>query len=138
MVVVLRAYRSLRGQGALLALITGIVGAAMVPVTVGAQPAAKAGSTMPAVEYSLDQSELGAFAIGDRLKVTLFERYAGGDGRSALSSLVEVSEVAGEYTVGQNGAVFLPLLGDVQVLGLTQAQLRAELIERFKTIHGGM
>jgi protein involved in polysaccharide export with SLBB domain len=63
------------------------------------------------------------FAIGDRLKITLFENLRPELSReSALSNFVERPEIAGEYVVQQDGKVFLPLLGTILVVGQTQTE----------------
>lgn len=76
------------------------------------------------------------FAVGDRLSIRLFERYAPDDGTGGVSSLIEFPEVSGEYVVQEDGMVFLPLLGEVSVAGQNHHALREEVTRRFQDIHG--
>ncbi len=76
------------------------------------------------------------FAVGERLGVRLFERYAPDDGAGGVSNLIEFPEVSGEYVVQEDGKVFLPLLGELSVAGRTQQALREEVAQRFQHAHG--
>lgn len=83
-----------------------------------------------------------AFAIGDRLKITFFEQYASNaatqpTGTPVLPTLIERSEMTGEYVVEQDGNIILPLLGAVGANGETQEQLRKTIERRFKETFGG-
>jgi len=81
--------------------------------------------------------DAATFAIGDRLKITLFENLRPEAAReSALASLVERPEIAGEYVVQQDGKVFLPLLGAVLVAGHTHAELGLAVESDFKRLFG--
>jgi protein involved in polysaccharide export with SLBB domain len=84
-------------------------------------------------------SENGAmtFAIGDRLKITLFENLRPELAReSVLSNFVERPEMAGEYVAQQDGKVFLPLLGAILVVGQTQAEFAQAVELDFKRLFG--
>jgi len=82
--------------------------------------------------------DAATFAIGDRLKITLFENLRPEAAReSALASLVERPEIAGEYVVQQDGKVFLPLLGAVLVAGHTHAELGLAVDARSYAATGG-
>ncbi len=76
------------------------------------------------------------FTVGDRVNVRLFERYVPDDGTGSLSSLIEFPEVSGEYVVQQDGKIFLPLLGELDVAGKTHQSLREEVARRFQDSHG--
>src|SRR4051794_8526740 len=52
-----------------------------------------------------------AYAIGDRLKISFFEAVGAPAGGPTLRSLIERSELSGEYVVQADGTVFLPLVG---------------------------
>lgn len=100
------------------------------------------GSTLPpdALKGGASSSSL-RFVIGDRLKISLFERYGANLGAdfegSAISTLVEFPEIAGEYTVQQDGTVFLPILGETQVAGRSQDEVQGDILERFKRMQAG-
>ncbi len=75
------------------------------------------------------------FAIGDRLRITFFERYGQSLDMSegqVLSSLVERTELTGEYVVQSDGLVFLPLLGPTEAASHSNAQVETALQRRFK------
>src|SRR5215212_8743453 len=87
-------------------------------------------SSLPAQDASL------AYAIGDRLKITFFEQLqsdlrGGQAAAKVMSTLVERTELTGEYLVQQDGSVFLPLLGPVPVVGHTPRQLEEALADAF-------
>ena len=80
-------------------------------------------------------------ALGDRLKVTFFERIRMGaeesaDTGTAFSELVERTELTGEYVVQQDGSIILPLLGSVDVEGKSGGGVR-NLEEAFRQAFGG-
>lgn len=82
------------------------------------------------------------FAIGDRLKITFFERLVPVDhlskmGKDRLSGLVERVDLTGLYTVEVNGSVFLPFLGPIEVVGQTPQQVEDILAAVFKKETGG-
>src|SRR5215208_1431318 len=61
------------------------------------------------------------YSIGDKLKITFFEQLQSGP--KLLSALIERPELTGEYVVQQDGHVFLPLLGPIEVFGQTTQSL---------------
>lgn len=75
------------------------------------------------------------FAIGDKLRITFFERYSqsfdGSEGQ-ILSSLVERTELTGDYVVQSDGLIFLPLLGPSMTATLSSSQLERALQARFR------
>ena len=86
--------------------------------------------TGPRIESSQEDSQttIGdpdlALAIGDRLKVSVFMAYGSANGVStnnqgALPTLIEQPDLSGEYVVQQNGDLFLPLAGPVEVVGVS-------------------
>src|SRR3954466_15707033 len=64
-----------------------------------------------------------AYAIGDRLKITFFERVGAGPTGGSLGTLIERTELSGEYVVQQDGSVFLPLGGPPPGGGPTPPQI---------------
>jgi protein involved in polysaccharide export with SLBB domain len=114
-----------------------LFGAMTLPSGLLAAERTPAAGTSGAVQSVDDGINSKAFAIGDRLKITLFERYAAGTSGSAISSLIEFPEVTGEYVVQQDGTVFLPLLGELKVVDQTPGQVQARMIEIFSRVHGG-
>lgn len=71
----------------------------------------------------------GAYAPGDRIKVTVFEILAGKSNprEALLNGLVERSELTGEYTVQQDGTLVVPFVGSMRAAGQTQPQLEQAL-----------
>jgi exopolysaccharide production protein ExoF len=84
--------------------------------------------------------------IGDRLKISFYETIDvgdvkrgsrdGADPQSALRTFYQRMDVSGEYVVGQDGVVSIPLLGRFQVEGLTLDDIRADLVLSFRTVIG--
>lgn len=75
------------------------------------------------------------FAIGDRLRITFFERYGQALDSSEgqiLSSLVERTELTGDYVVQSDGLVFLPLLGPNLAASISSTQLEEALRASFQ------
>jgi polysaccharide biosynthesis/export protein ExoF len=75
------------------------------------------------------------YALGDRLKVTLFEKVDLNDDEQSnipATGLVERTELTGDYVVQENGDVVLPLLGGVEAEGQSPEQLAENLQAAFK------
>ncbi|GEP05239.1 polysaccharide biosynthesis/export family protein [Methylobacterium oxalidis] len=65
-----------------------------------------------------------AYAIGDKLKITVFEQMQPdtreGEGRrDIVASAIERPELSGEYIVQEDGNIYVPLAGSVSVAGTT-------------------
>ena len=80
-------------------------------------------------------------SLGDRLKITFFERIAAaaGDahpGQVQPPSIVERVELTGEYMVHEDGNIFLPLFGQTPVAGKTLQQVQAAMQGAFKEMFG--
>ena len=81
---------------------------------------------------------------GDTIKLFVFERIASRDedwtksreAQPAGSSFVLRSEVSGEMSVGADGFIFLPLLGNIKVAGASPASVSRDIGEKFKEIFG--
>lgn len=75
------------------------------------------GSTAPPLPASLSApvGQVYRLGLGDKLRVNVY-------GEASLS---------GEYQVSGNGAVTMPLIGDVKAVGLTARELEAALAERY-------
>jgi protein involved in polysaccharide export with SLBB domain len=77
--------------------------------------------------------DANAYVIGDRLKIAFFEKVdVDGDGGTA-PDLIERVELSGEYVVQDDGSIFLPILGSVNVVGQNPRQLEARLADAFKS-----
>jgi protein involved in polysaccharide export with SLBB domain len=95
----------------------------------------KEASTPVALRTTTESSRTPVlYTIGDRLKIAFYEQIqkdlAGAGGqpdRPVLSNLVEYSELTGEYVVHEDGNVFLPLLGSVDVSGKSSQELEQTL-----------
>jgi protein involved in polysaccharide export with SLBB domain len=76
------------------------------------------------------------YAVGDRLKIAFYEQIqkelsGRQTERPVLSSLIEQSELTGEYLVQEDGQIFLPLLGPVHAAGHSPQELEQALVAAF-------
>ena len=72
-------------------------------------------------------------SIGDRVKAIFFERIQTADDTTTSSNVVERVELTGEYTVQQDGNLFLPLLGPTHGAGKTIQQVLTMMEMAFKS-----
>jgi protein involved in polysaccharide export with SLBB domain len=75
-----------------------------------------------------DPVRLSSYAIGDRLKIAVFEQIRPElPGRGAPGNLgasaVERTELSGEYTVQEDGKIYIPLVGPITVAGASFQEL---------------
>jgi exopolysaccharide production protein ExoF len=87
--------------------------------------------------FPADETKL---AIGDRLKVSVYERLGSGTEPSSaplLSTLVEHTEVSGEYTVQTDGRIFVPFIGNMDAAGETRDVLQQALEHKVAAIFKG-
>jgi polysaccharide biosynthesis/export protein len=73
-----------------------------------------AGSNLPPLEAAKTDDTNYRLGAGDKIHVVV----AGAD------------DLTGDYTVGDNGAISLPLVGDVKAGGLTRAQAEREIVKK--------
>lgn len=81
------------------------------------------------------------YVIGDHLKLTFFERldpFRAVDGKAptAPASLIERTELTGEHVVDQRGRIAVPLLGEVDVAGVSGRQIAQQLETAYREIFG--
>jgi exopolysaccharide production protein ExoF len=81
------------------------------------------------------------FGIGDRLKITFYERLAAEDDKwgrasSALRGIQQRPELSGEYAVQEDGTISVPLLGSVVVAAKSEQLVQADLVETFEKVLG--
>ena len=124
-----------------LAHLTGALLAAQMLIVSPAAKAADDGPTRPVTENSpAAVAARTVFAIGDRLHITFFERYGqaldSSEGQ-VLSSLVERTELTGDYVVQSDGLVFLPLLGPTAAASQSNAELERALEQQFRQEFSG-
>lgn len=88
----------------------------MVAAAVVALPlaACSTGSDLPVIKA--DSAELQNYRLGPGDQLTI--RVAGSE------------DISGDYPVGDNGAVSVPLIGDVKASGLTRAQLEKAIADK--------
>ncbi len=101
--------------------------------------ALKGGSSgQPAVPFSADETNL---MIGDRLKIAVYERVGSAADTSssttALSNLVEHTELSGEYTVQTDGGIFIPFIGRIDAAGKTGNAVQKELEVKIASVFSG-
>ncbi len=74
--------------------------------------------------------------VGDRAEVVHIQRTAGpyhlGPGDHVRIQVYNDDSVSGEYAVGSNGHLSIPLVGDVEAAGLTTRQLERKIVARMK------
>jgi exopolysaccharide production protein ExoF len=106
----------------LIALIAGLCVGGLTLV----QGSSKAGdATGSLLSTGRDPTRPSSYAIGDRLKIAIFEQIRpelpnrGNLGASA----VERTELSGEYTVQEDGNIYIPLVGPIVVAGTSFAEL---------------
>lgn len=64
------------------------------------------------------------YAIGDRLKIAVFEQIRPElPNRGNLGTAVERTELSGEYTVQEDGNIYIPLIGPITVAGASFLEL---------------
>jgi exopolysaccharide production protein ExoF len=81
------------------------------------------------------------FGIGDRLKITFYERVASDDDKwgraaSALRGVQQRPELSGEYAVQEDGTVSVPLLGSFTIAAKSEQAVQADLAETFEKNFG--
>jgi protein involved in polysaccharide export with SLBB domain len=98
----------------------------------------KAASTAPEVPST---SAGPSFGVGDRLKVTFYERVdveedKWGRASSALRNIQQRPELSGEYIIQEDGTISVPLLGATPVANRSAQQVNAALTEAFAQFLG--
>jgi protein involved in polysaccharide export with SLBB domain len=84
--------------------------------------------------------------IGDKLKISFYETIdigamkqggrGGAEPQGALRTFYQRMDLSGDYTVEQDGAISIPLLGRFQVEGRALDDVRADLAVSFTTVVG--
>jgi protein involved in polysaccharide export with SLBB domain len=84
--------------------------------------------------------------IGDKLKISFYEmidvaamKQGGRDGadpQGALRTFYQRMDLTGDYTIEQDGAISIPLLGRFQIEGRALDEVRADLAVSFTTVIG--
>jgi polysaccharide biosynthesis/export protein ExoF len=82
-----------------------------------------------------------SFGIGDRLKITFYERLAAEDDKwgraaSALRGIQQRPELSGEFAVQEDGTISVPLLGSVTVAAKSEQAVQADLADTFEKVLG--
>jgi protein involved in polysaccharide export with SLBB domain len=87
-----------------------------------------------------------ALGIGDKLKISFYEmidvaamKQGGRDGtdpQGALRTFYQRMDLTGDYSVEQDGAISIPLLGRFQIEGRALDEVRADLAVSFTTVIG--
>jgi polysaccharide export outer membrane protein len=73
------------------------------------------GSSLPLVQSPVASDDANyRLGAGDKLHVTV----------------VGADDLTGDYTVGDNGSVSMPLIGDVKAGGLTRAEVEHEMVQK--------
>lgn len=101
----------------------------LTPATLGAQdrPAAPAPPPLPAAPAAVDAPDQG-YRLGPRDK--LFIRIGQWD--SVAMTYTSWPDVSGEYHVGADGLLSVPMAGPVQAAGLTTAELAVDILRQLE------
>lgn len=83
----------------------------------------------------LGQSRL-QLAIGDKLKLNVFEKLGADDEAARSANLIERVELSGEFTVQSDGGLYLPLLGPQVVYGKNVVDVQAQIEAAFQAAFG--
>jgi len=78
------------------------------------------------------------FTVGDKLRVTFFEKMdlPPGVGAPATSTFYQRVDLTSDYVVGADGRISLPRLGSVAVAGRGTDDLRVEIASSFESAMG--
>ncbi len=90
---------------------------------------------VPAAQAAPSNHSTVQYKLGDRLKITMFERVDVTDEEQnnvPANELVERTELTGEYIVQESGYIMLPLLGAVEVEGQSSEKVVEALETAFK------
>lgn len=115
-------------------LLAGVRGAVAASTSGDIRPEAGALRHSEIESAAANDSNSFLLSLGDRLKISFFETLEAG--RAAGLSHVERVELSGEYTVQQDGHMFLPLLGSTAAAGMDLKQLQAQLELAYRGIFG--
>jgi protein involved in polysaccharide export with SLBB domain len=93
----------------------------------------------PLQQTTASRSTAGTLGIGDKLKLSFFERLEIEEDKWANrkksgkpdQSFVQRSEISGEYVIQEDGTILVPLLGTFAVANKTTTDLDAELTKTF-------
>ena len=125
-------------KNSLLVLIaTGVLGGA---VAYGQGTAPQRGPANDLASTSVSPAKL-AFGIGDKLKIAFYETIdvaamKQADSQGALRTFYQRMDITGDYTVEQDGAISIPLLGRFQIEGRALDDVRADLAVAFTSVIG--
>jgi protein involved in polysaccharide export with SLBB domain len=125
-------------KNSLLVLIaTGVLGGA---VAYGQGTAPQRGPANDLASISVSPAKL-AFGIGDKLKIAFYETIdvaamKQADSQGALRTFYQRMDITGDYTVEQDGAISIPLLGRFQIEGRALDDVRADLAVAFTSVIG--
>ncbi len=132
-----RPHRTFESVAALLVMAAMTLGLGVTP-SMAAQAVANA--VPPRGKLAdLAKDEEFRFAIGDQLRVSIFEQLQSeiaSPGVPALS-LVERAEFTGDYVVQATGEIFLPIIGAVKAAHLPRADVEKSLVSAAASIVGG-
>jgi protein involved in polysaccharide export with SLBB domain len=89
----------------------------------------------PAAQPALQPNSSVRYSLGDRLKITLFEKVDLSDEEQSnvpATGLVERTELTGDYIVQENGFIVLPLIGAIEAGGQPAEQVVQTLEAAFQ------
>lgn len=91
--------------------------------------------THPAAQPALQPNSSVRYALGDRIRITLFEKVDLSDEEQInvpATGLVERTELTGDYIVQENGYIVLPFIGAIEASGQSTEQVVQALETAFK------
>jgi exopolysaccharide production protein ExoF len=105
-------------------------------------PAAAQSDPGPGGSANASTASPGAlYKVGDRLKITFFEKVAvdadtDADQKRSDRSFHQRMDISGEYLVDEKGAISVPLLGSIDVAGKDEKDVKDALSHPFETLIG--
>jgi polysaccharide biosynthesis/export protein ExoF len=116
---------------------TGVLGGA---AAYGQGTAQQRGGVNDSASTSLSPAKL-SLGIGDKLKIAFYETIdvaamKQADSQGALRTFYQRMDLTGDYTVEQDGAISIPLLGRFQIEGRAVDDVRADLAVAFTSVIG--
>jgi protein involved in polysaccharide export with SLBB domain len=101
-----------------------------------ARPEAVALRASEIESLAANDSNSFVLSLGDRLKIAFFETLEADRDAAHGISHVERVELSGEYTLQQDGNMFLPLLGSTPAAGMSLKQMQSQLGLAYRGMFG--
>jgi exopolysaccharide production protein ExoF len=129
--------RAIVKNSLLVFIATGVLGGA---AAYGQGTAQQRGGVNDSASTSVSSAKL-SLGIGDKLKIAFYETIdvaamKQADPQGVLRTFYQRMDITGDYTVEQDGAISIPLLGRFQIEGRALDDVRADLAVSFTSVIG--